>query len=496
MTQLRKETVAQGILDYLESHERIDYFSNTTKPYELSTGQGERTIVYIEGMDDRFFFNSDIPNQFNDSRLILRLDGAIPEITHIWLATTEPGFHYTHKRLNPKGCARIPFGQFWSWRMGQHRGYQALENRWEKIAVFRDKNNDYIRTGDEIDVGIFLINQHHGGNSGKGDIGRYSAGCLVGRTINGHQQFMREISKDPRYIRNKRHVFDTIIIPGDRLLEFILEKQRNGGLSKRSGAKKKPFKLKASKLTWIKKGNLNERIEQSSELSVGQKKLYQPGKVLDILESQEHQDGQHLKIKLAWNQGTWFIFKEDWQLPNRPIVNNSQLDFGNLPAAGIKLIEKWEGCHLEAYPDPLSGGEPYTIGYGTTVYANGRKVQLGDRISNQKAKYELIENLKRVYYPALARIPYFEFMDDCQQGSLMSFAYNLGSGFFGGRNFNSISTCLRNKDWANIRLALVKYVNPGSNVEDGLRNRRHAEADLWHTFVEESADSRLLSRNR
>ncbi len=32
----------------------------------------------------------------------------------------------------------------------------------------------------------------------------------------------------------------------------------------------------------------------------------------------------------------------------------------------LKLIQQFEGCHLDAYPDPLSGGEPWTIGWGKT----------------------------------------------------------------------------------------------------------------------------------
>ena len=34
--------------------------------------------------------------------------------------------------------------------------------------------------------------------------------------------------------------------------------------------------------------------------------------------------------------------------------------------AGLHLIEEFEGCRLAAYPDPGTGGEPWTIGYGHT----------------------------------------------------------------------------------------------------------------------------------
>ncbi len=35
-------------------------------------------------------------------------------------------------------------------------------------------------------------------------------------------------------------------------------------------------------------------------------------------------------------------------------------------AAAIALIKEFEGVHLSASPDPLSGGEPWTLGHGTT----------------------------------------------------------------------------------------------------------------------------------
>ncbi len=33
---------------------------------------------------------------------------------------------------------------------------------------------------------------------------------------------------------------------------------------------------------------------------------------------------------------------------------------------GRELIERNEGLRLDAYPDPATGGDPWTIGYGDT----------------------------------------------------------------------------------------------------------------------------------
>jgi lysozyme len=72
-------------------------------------------------------------------------------------------------------------------------------------------------------------------------------------------------------------------------------------------------------------------------------------------------------------------------------------------------------------------------------------------------------------------------MNDNQRGALLSFAYNLGAGFYGGSNFTTITRNLSEKNWAAIPKTLEIYRNPGSNVEAGLLRRRKAEGKLWST---------------
>jgi hypothetical protein len=70
-------------------------------------------------------------------------------------------------------------------------------------------------------------------------------------------------------------------------------------------------------------------------------------------------------------------------------------------------------------------------------------------------------------------------MANNRQCALISFAYNLGSSFYGNTGFETISKRLREKDWAGVPDALLLYCNPGTNVEAGLKRRRMAEGDLW-----------------
>ena len=147
--------------------------------------------------------------------------------------------------------------------------------------------------------------------------------------------------------------------------------------------------------------------------------------------------------------------------------------------AGIDLIKKFEGCHLKAYPDPLSDGLPITIGWGSTRKKNGTPFKLGDVITQQEADELLITQCESQFLPSLSKIPYWREMNDNQRGALLSFAYNLGAGFYGGSNFNTITRNLREKNWKAIPKTLEMYCNPGSNVEVGLLRRRKAEGKLW-----------------
>jgi len=152
-----------------------------------------------------------------------------------------------------------------------------------------------------------------------------------------------------------------------------------------------------------------------------------------------------------------------------------QIDY----TAAIKLIKEFEGCHLEAYADPLHGWNVATIGYGTTRYADGRKVQKGDKINMIEANELLDLEIKRIATKLSASIPAWQEMRSEQQCALISFAYNLGAGFYAADGFETISKRLREKDWNAVPDALALYRNPGSNVELGLLRRRRAEGALW-----------------
>ena len=152
---------------------------------------------------------------------------------------------------------------------------------------------------------------------------------------------------------------------------------------------------------------------------------------------------------------------------------------GDVPMMGIKLIKEFEGCHLSAYPDPLSGNLPITIGWGSTRRKDGSPFKMGYKITQAEADELLISQCKSQFIPALQKIPHWNEMSDGKRGALLSLAYNLGAGFYGGDNFNTITKRLKNKEWDLVPDALYLYRNPGSNVEAGLARIRKAEGEAW-----------------
>ena len=144
-------------------------------------------------------------------------------------------------------------------------------------------------------------------------------------------------------------------------------------------------------------------------------------------------------------------------------------------SAAIKLIQDFEGCHLEAYLCPAGVA---TIGWGNTRYTDGRPVKLGDKITSIEADMMLRREIDRII-EKLRVIPHWDEMSGAQQSALISFGYNLGASFYGAANFETITKRLHEKDWGKVPEALLLYRNPGSKFEAGLKRRRIAEGNLW-----------------
>jgi GH24 family phage-related lysozyme (muramidase) len=151
----------------------------------------------------------------------------------------------------------------------------------------------------------------------------------------------------------------------------------------------------------------------------------------------------------------------------------------------LPLVKEFEGCKLTAYPDPETGDEPWTIGWGSTTLADGRPVRRGDTISQAVADALLAARLERDAQALASRITGWGGLSVNQQAALLSFTYNCGTHWYGSEGFATLTRCLQRglqsdaRELATVPAAMMLYVNPGGPSEAGLRRRRKAEGALW-----------------
>ena len=144
---------------------------------------------------------------------------------------------------------------------------------------------------------------------------------------------------------------------------------------------------------------------------------------------------------------------------------------------GINLIKEFEGFRANAYVDPGTGGEPITIGYGTTRYANGVKVKMGDVITEEQATRELEDHVLRVAEKAIRNyisVPLTQYEFD----SLSSWVYNVGSG---NLQNSTLRKKLNARDYVGAANEFPRWTKAGGNELAGLVKRRTAERNLYLT---------------
>jgi GH24 family phage-related lysozyme (muramidase) len=169
-------------------------------------------------------------------------------------------------------------------------------------------------------------------------------------------------------------------------------------------------------------------------------------------------------------------------LQSRPQPPGPAAPIADIPAAvavAMPLVMEFEGCRLSAYPDPETGAEPWTIGWGTTTYYDSTPVKAGDTISQELADALLAGRLERDWGLLRKLVPGWRQFSVNRQAALLSFTYNCGPAWFGGEGFATLTTRLCHGELDKVPAALMLYVNPGGPCEAGLRRRRKAEAALW-----------------
>lgn len=141
-------------------------------------------------------------------------------------------------------------------------------------------------------------------------------------------------------------------------------------------------------------------------------------------------------------------------------------------AYAVSLIKKWEGCKLAAYPDPATGGDPWTIGYGATGAGIKKGVTWTQAQADDRLALDVDRFLKGVR--SVLKKP----ATDAQLGAMTSLAYNIGVKAF------TNSTLLRKfnaGDKAGAAAEFGRWNRAGGKVMRGLTNRRADEREVFQS---------------
>jgi len=140
-----------------------------------------------------------------------------------------------------------------------------------------------------------------------------------------------------------------------------------------------------------------------------------------------------------------------------------------LTPEGWTLLKTWEGCRLSAYPDPASGGAPWTIGYGHT----GAEVVPGLTISQEQADAWLKQDASEAA-GAVDRLLRGVGLTARQRDALISFCFNVGAGALEGSTLRK--RLLEGETPAVvIALELPRWCKGPNGPVEGLKRRRAAE---------------------
>ena len=142
--------------------------------------------------------------------------------------------------------------------------------------------------------------------------------------------------------------------------------------------------------------------------------------------------------------------------------------------AGLDLIKQYEGLRLTAYPDPATGGEPWTIGYGHTSAAGEPRVSKGMKITKDYAETILARDLRKyedAVAKALTRTP-----NANQNAAMVSLCYNIGPSNFAK---SSVVKRFNANNPQGAAEAFMLWNKANGKVMPGLTKRRQAERDLF-----------------
>ena len=138
------------------------------------------------------------------------------------------------------------------------------------------------------------------------------------------------------------------------------------------------------------------------------------------------------------------------------------------------LCRQFEGYRARPYLCPANVA---TIGYGSTYYADGRKVTLEDApMDEPTARALLMYELQHTYLPGALRNCPILATDERKLNAVVDFCYNLGTGRL---QTSTLKRKINAQDWEGAKEQLMLWNKGGGKVLAGLTKRRTAECALF-----------------
>ncbi|MBX9596073.1 MAG: glycoside hydrolase family protein [Roseomonas sp.] len=144
--------------------------------------------------------------------------------------------------------------------------------------------------------------------------------------------------------------------------------------------------------------------------------------------------------------------------------------------AGKQFLAGFEGVVLKAYPDPATGGKPWTIGVGHTAAAGKPVVSKGMTITRDQAFEILARDLAtfEAWVIKLIKVP----LSQVQFDAMVSLCFNIGPGNFTNSSVVRLFNAGKRLDAA---AAFTLWNKADGKVMSGLIRRRAAERVLFET---------------
>lgn len=139
---------------------------------------------------------------------------------------------------------------------------------------------------------------------------------------------------------------------------------------------------------------------------------------------------------------------------------------------GLALIKKFEGCKLESYKCPAG---VWTIGIGSTRYANGSPVKANQALPSEAAALHILAQTLSPYEHAVNAIGVE--LTQNEYDALVCLCYNIGSRNLVSSTLVKMLKAGNNK--ADVAKQFLRWNKAAGKELAGLTRRRNAEAELF-----------------